>query len=581
MFAPDRTHPALLAALTARGYASPTPVQKLVGEASADADLLVSAATGSGKTVAFGLAMAHAVLRGEQRIATSPSPRALVVAPTRELALQVARELSWLFAQATTRPERFVATCVGGTDPRAEARALEQGPTIVVGTPGRLCDHMRRGRLDFSGLAVAVLDEADEMLDMGFRDEIEEILKHLPAERRTLLFSATMPREIERLAATYQRQAERIKANTDASPHADIDCAALLVSTSEGEHAVVNVLRQLDPAAAIVFCATRDGTTHMLSGLRERGFSAVALSGELSQAERNRALQALRDGAARVLVATDVAARGLDLPSVALVVHADLPNDKEVLQHRNGRTGRAGRKGTAVVLVPAPRRKRAEYLFRDAGLPLRWMDVPTAEQIVEADGTRIIEQIGALAAEVTDDDLALARRAVTTVTAAPGDEAGSAESAESSALRLVAALTRQLRERLPVPEELSETIRLNERRQNPPRPARGEGGPGRDAGHEHLRPRHGQEPPEGRHGGRGHESVWFRVNVGRQHNADPRWLIPMICRRGNIEKADIGSIRILQFETRFEIGLWAVDHFVRNVRRPDRKEPHVRFAPVD
>jgi ATP-dependent RNA helicase DeaD len=209
-----------------------------------------------------------------------------------------------------------------------------------------------------------VLDEADEMLDLGFREDIEQILDTTPDSRRTLLFSATLPRPIVDLARRYQKNAHRIETTTRGQQHADIEYIAVTVAPADIEHAVVNVLRFHEAAGAMVFCATRDNVRRMHASLVERGFAAVALSGELSQGERSSALQALRDRRARVCVATDVAARGIDLPDLGLVIHAELPVGADTLQHRSGRTGRAGRKGVCVLIVPFPRRKRAEGMLR-------------------------------------------------------------------------------------------------------------------------------------------------------------------------------------------------------------------------
>ena len=357
--------PPLARALAERNYDSPTPVQLAVlGEDAVDRDLLVSAQTGSGKTVAYGLAMAKDLLDGAEQFEQAAAPLALIVAPTRELALQVQRELTWLYAQARAR----VVSCVGGMDPRREQRELAAGAHIVVGTPGRLCDHLRRNRLDISELKVVVLDEADEMLNLGFREDMEFILKTTPDTRRTLLFSATFPRGIVALAKQYQQQAFRIEVAGDEGGHADIEYRAIRVASGDVEHAVVNVLRFYESPSALVFCNTRDAVRHLQAALLERGFSVVALSGELTQNERTMALQSLRDGRARICVATDVAARGIDLPSLDLVIHADLPNDAEVMQHRSGRTGRAGRKGVSVLLVPPIRRRRAEVLLNLSGI---------------------------------------------------------------------------------------------------------------------------------------------------------------------------------------------------------------------
>ncbi len=305
---------------------------------------------------------------------------------------------------------------------RAEDRQLSLGAHIVVGTPGRLRDHLERHRLDLSKLAAVVLDEADEMLDLGFREDLEFILNATPESRQTLLFSATMPREIETLARRYQRDAARIETLRRDEQHADIEYRAIRVAPNDIEHAVVNVLRLHELPAALVFCSTRESVKRLHMRLVERGFSAVALSGELTQGERTHALQALRDGRARVLVATDVAARGLDLPALALVIHADLPNDAETLLHRSGRTGRAGNKGLCTLIVPYNRRRKAEALLAGAKIKVTWSPAPTAEEIRARDQERFlassiftdaateedVKLAGALQAGRTADEIALA-----------------------------------------------------------------------------------------------------------------------------------------------------------------------------
>ena len=234
------SHPALERALAAQGYLEPTHVQAAVLEADADGrDLLVSAQTGSGKTVAFGLAAATTLLGEAETFGKAGAPMCLVIAPTRELAIQVNRELAWLYADA----KAVVVNCVGGMDARREQRALNFGAHIVVGTPGRLRDHIERGHLDLSELKVAVLDEADEMLDMGFREDLEFILDAAPKERRTLLFSATLAREIVQLAKSYQNDALRIDTLGRNEPHRDIEYRAVRVAPNETEHAIVNLLR--------------------------------------------------------------------------------------------------------------------------------------------------------------------------------------------------------------------------------------------------------------------------------------------------------------------------------------------------
>src|SRR5918997_3430271 len=474
--------PLLSEALSARGYAAPTPVQAAVLEPEAEGrDLIVSAQTGSGKTVAFGLAMAPQLLEPNGSLPFIREPLALVIAPTRELALQVSRELVWLYGKAGAR----IATCVGGMDASKERRNLAQGAHVVVGTPGRLRDHLERGALDLGQLRVAVLDEADEMLDMGFREDLEEILDATPQERRTLLFSATMPKPIVALAKRYQKDALRISTVGEERGHGDIAYQAVTVAPADIENAVVNLLRFHEAESAMLFCATRDNVRRLHAALTERGFNVVALSGEHSQNERNQALQALRDGRARVLVATDVAARGIDLPNLTLVIHVELPRDAETLQHRSGRTGRAGKKGTAVLVVPYPRRKRVDMMLRGARVAAEWIKPPTPEDIRRNDHERLLSAL-LEPVEIEEEDRALAQRLLE----------------QKSPEEIAAALVRAHRARMPAPEEMVDA-------------GAGQQGPRPDG------PRPGFE-----------DTVWFRMNIGRRHNADARWLLPLLCRRG-------------------------------------------------
>ncbi|MBB4375726.1 ATP-dependent RNA helicase DeaD [Bradyrhizobium sp. Rc3b] len=541
--------PPLARALAERNYDSPTPVQLAVlADEAAGRDLLVSAQTGSGKTLAYGLAMAKDLLGDAERFERAAAPLALIVAPTRELAMQVQRELAWIYQHAETR----VVSCVGGMDPRREQRELAAGAHIVVGTPGRLCDHLRRGRLDISELKAVVLDEADEMLNLGFREDMEFILETTPETRRTLLFSATFPRGIVALAKQYQQQAFRIEVAGDEGGHADIEYRAIRIAPADAEHAVVNVLRFYEAPSALVFCSTRDHVRHLQAALLERGFSVVALSGELTQNERTLALQSLRDGRARVCVATDVAARGIDLPSLDLVIHADLPNDAEVMQHRSGRTGRAGRKGTSVLLVLPARRRRAELLLNLAGVDADWGTAPQADEIRKLDHERMKDVL--FTEETTADDLVLAQALL----------------AERSAEDIAAALARLYRARLPSPEDILDpgerSGRPRDDRGRDKFQDRGDGGDDR-AG----RPRSKSGKVSSKHG-MSETSVWFRAAIGRRKNAEARWLLPMICRRGGIDKRDIGAIKIMDTTTEFEISERVAESFAAKVKRPDKED---------
>ena len=523
-----QTHSALLSeALTARGYEEPTPVQAAVlEEEAAGRDLVVSAQTGSGKTVAFGLAMAPQLLDHTGLARLTEAPLALIIAPTRELAMQVSTELTWLYGKTGVR----VTTCVGGMNPSVERRALQQGPHVVVGTPGRLCDHLERGALDLRRLAVAVLDEADEMLDMGFREDLERLLDATPEGRRTMLFSATMPKPIVALAKRYQNDALRISTVGEDRGHGDIQYLAMAIAPADIERSVVNLLRFHEAETAMLFCATRDNVRHLHASLTERGFAVVALSGEHSQSERNQALQALRDRRARVCVATDVAARGIDLPSLSLVVHVEIPRDAETLQHRSGRTGRAGKKGTAILLVPYPRRRRVEGMLRGARIAAEWVNPPSAADIRQADSERLLSTLLA-PVEIEEEDRTLAERLM----------------AEKTPEEIAAALIQAHRARMPQPEELLASD---------------------------------MPPPKGpREGFEG--SAWFRLNVGRRQNADARWILPLLCRRGHVSRTDIGAIRLAANETFFEIAGPMAARFMDAVGRTAEEGDDVEIVAIE
>ena len=492
----------LAQALEAKGYEALTAVQLAVlAEEAAGRDLLVSAQTGSGKTVAFGIAIAPEVLDGNDRLLFADKPIALIVAPTRELALQVHRELEWLYGEAGAH----LASCVGGMDYRTERRALDRGAHIVVGTPGRLRDHIERGSLDLSALKAVVLDEADEMLDLGFAEDLEFILGSAPEDRRTLMFSATVPKEIEKLAGSFQRDALRIMAKGESRQHVDIEYRALSVASRDKEHAIFNLLRYYESQTAIVFCKTRANVNHLFARMVNRGFQVVALSGELSQSERTHALQALRDGRARVCIATDVAARGIDLPGLELVVHADLPSNSETLLHRSGRTGRAGNKGVSALIVPPAEMKKAQRLLQGAKLVAEWGKAPSAEEVQEKDDLRLLEH--PTLSQAVGDDAEMAGRLL----------------ADFGPEQVAAAFIRLWREGRSAPEVLSDSL--------PPPAAlsapreRGEFGP----------------------------SVWFSLSVGHTGRAEARWLLPKICETGNISKDGIGAIRVKQDHTFVQI----------------------------
>ncbi len=336
-------HPQVLKAVVAAGYPNPTPVQALaIPAALAGGDLLVSSQTGSGKTAAFMLPCLSRLAAS----APSRHPRVLVLTPTRELAAQVTR--------AADTYGRFLrqlryASIVGGTPMHLETRMLRQSVDVVVATPGRLLDHLKRRSIDLSRVEMLVLDEADRMLDMGFIEDIEAIVGHTPAKRQTMLFSATLEGIVGKLAQRVTRDAKRIQIAASPEQQPKIEQHLMFADDMRHKSRLLDaLLRDTSLQQALVFTSTKRAADALSSSLREQGFSARALHGDMNQGERNRTLQAMRQGRVRVLVATDVAARGLDVPGISHVINFDLPRQAEDYVHRIGRTGRAGREGTAI-----------------------------------------------------------------------------------------------------------------------------------------------------------------------------------------------------------------------------------------
>jgi ATP-dependent RNA helicase DeaD len=335
------------------------------------------------------------------------------------------------------------------------------------------------------------------------------------------MFSATVPKAIAKLAESYQKNAVRIATSAEQKQHVDIEYRALMVSTSDRENAIINVLRYYEAKTALVFCSTRAAVNHMTARFNNRGFSVVALSGELSQNERTHALQAMRDGRARVLIATDVAARGIDLPNLELVIHADLPTNPETLLHRSGRTGRAGRKGVSVLVVPGNARRKAERILQGANIRAEWARPPSADEILRRDDERLL-------ADPTFED-------------AVGEEEKPFVAellARHGAEKVAAAFVRLYRGGRSAPEELIETGPIT---------------PGKDTPYA-IQPR--DDFKDGR---------WFKLSVGRKQSAEPRWLIPLLCRIGSITKREIGAIKMMQEETLVELAGNCVDGFLAKI----------------
>ncbi len=551
--------PDLSSALAQKGYGTLTAVQQAVLDpALAERDLRISAQTGSGKTLAIGFAVRHAVSAAAKPKDGIARPFAVVITPTRELAKQVEVELGWLYAPRKV----FVACVTGGSGMREDFRVLARGPGILVGTPGRLLDHLRRGAVELSEARALVLDEADRMLDLGFRDDLEAILALAPAGHRTHLVSATFPREAEALAQRVQTNPARVQGTPLGTANADIDHVVHLVRPDERVDALINLLLAAPDEQVLAFTRTRADVTRVCEELDQAGFAVDSLSGEMEQDARHRALSAFKAGKLQVLVATDVAARGIDHQDIARVVQLEPPNDAETYTHRSGRTGRAGRKGKSSIMVQPAGLARLRQLLKRAGVHPRFEPIPSARDIRAAQDDRLIAE---LSAEATADGpeqqqtpsahaLALAARLV----AAGNAERALAyliertrESSGSSAPRDVTPLTpgapaRSLHD---VPQRArSRTPLAAPRNERNERDERGEGG----------------------------DWVRFRVTWGSSQGADVRRLLPMLCRRGKIRGTDVGAIQLAPSFSLVDVAARVAGEFERAARRPDPRDPAVQ-----
>ncbi len=537
--------PSLAEALEKKGYSTLTPVQLAVLDpALCDRDLRISSQTGSGKTLAIGFAVRDVATGKAKPAAGVARPRALVVTPTRELAKQVEAELDWLYAPSQVR----VASVTGGASYRNEQRAFAQGPGIIVGTPGRLLDHLRRGSIDPENVGAVVLDEADRMLDLGFRDDLEAILDLAPEGHRTHLVSATFPREVKALADQVQDDPAHVQGTALGVANSDIDHVVHLVSPRERLNALVNLLLVDPDAQTLVFARTRADVARIADELHQAGFSVDSLSGEMDQEARNRALSAFKRGKLHALVATDVAARGIDHQDIARVVQMEPPTDADTYTHRSGRTGRAGRKGISSTMVAPAGISRLGALLKRAGVRYRVEPIPTARTISATQDQRLFVELTAEVEAPKEADTRateLARRLI---------EAGHAEKALA---RLIVATRRSGH---------SEARDVTPMQAAPAAGARTRNFPERTG-----RVAEGAERPRDARG----EFVGFRVSWGEAQGADARRLLAMLCRRGNIRGADIGPIRVHPTFSVVGIAAGVAESFERATREPDPRDPRV------
>ena len=530
--------------LRKQGFDRFTSVQEAVLKADATGrDLRITSQTGSGKTVALGLLLADEVAKAAQEkgAARGPAtPVALMVAPTRELAGQLGREFQWLYKSLGAR----VLVVTGGTSVQDEQRALKQKPHVVIGTPGRLVDHLRSKSLNLESLRALALDEADEMLDMNFEEELNAIVDASRTDRRTHLVSATFPRAVARLANRYQKDALIIEGTALGKANTDIVHMIMRVYANERYDAAVNVILRYPDDKSLIFVRTRVDTTKLANFLTKRGLPSQALNGEMTQRERSATFSSFRDGSLRYLVATDVAARGLDVQDIARVIQVDLPENEEVLTHRSGRTGRAGRKGHNVLFVPPRGERRASMMLRSAKMSAIDVRVPTPAEVREAAEERLVET---LRTDLQKDDAKKGR---------PHEVAKSLLE-EHAPEDVVAWL-------------LSKTDLLGLDGARDLRQVQGKRAEGNPRGSSDRRKR-------GPGRGRDVDFTTFQVSWGADGGADKRNLLAVVCRRGNVDSAQVGAMRINNKSATVQIASDVAAQFEKLAAKPDKRNPQVKF----
>jgi ATP-dependent RNA helicase DeaD len=537
-FADLGLRPELLRALTDLGYEEPTPIQwEAIPQLLAGRDLLGQAATGTGKTAAFALPILQRLTPGR----TDAEPIALVLVPTRELAIQV--------SQAIHRYGRDLAARVlpiyGGQPIGRQLQALERGIDVVVATPGRALDHMGRGTLDLSSLAIVVLDEADEMLDMGFAEDIEAILRETPEGRQTVLFSATLPPRIDGIARQHLREPVRIQIEREPATQAEtplVRQSAYLVPRSHKPAALGRVLDVEVPTAALVFCRTREEVDRLTETLNGRGYRAEALHGGMSQEQRDRVMGRLRAGTADLLVATDVAARGLDIEHLSHVVNYDVPSAPEAYVHRIGRVGRAGREGVAITLAEPREHRMLQAIERATKTRITLEKVPTVADL----RTRRLELTRAALTEslLEDGDDLEHYRVVVETLADDFDVMQIALAAVKLAHEASGAATAD-------DEEIPE-VSPNRRDSRGRGPGGGPAGAGRDQ-------RRGRPPTGG--------MTRLFVGAGRRAGVRPQDLVGAIAGESRLSGRDIGSIEIADRFSLVEVPESAADEVITALRQ--------------
>jgi len=518
----------VMAAVTEVGYESPSPIQAATIPALlAGRDVLGQAQTGTGKTAAFALPILSNI------DVSKTKPQALVLAPTRELAIQVAEAFQRYAAKV---PGFHVLPIYGGQSYQPQLSALKRGVHVVVGTPGRVIDHLERGSLDLSQLTWMVLDEADEMLRMGFIDDVEAVLKKTPESRRVALFSATMPSQIKRIAQTYLRNPVEVAIASKTTTATNIRQRYWFVSGLHKLDALTRILEAEPYEAMIVFTRTKASTDELAEKLRARGLAAGAINGDIEQKQRERMIQQLKDGQLDVLVATDVAARGLDVERISHVLNYDIPYDTESYVHRIGRTGRAGRSGEAILFVTPREKGMLRAIERATRQPIEEMKLPSVEAVNDVRVSKFLGRISdTLAADDGESgDFGLYRDLIQRYQ----------QEHDVPATDIAAALAKMLQGKTPL---LLAPDRKPEPRETFERPARPERAP---------RPTHGERPeraprteraPRKDIGPRGAPETGmetYRIEVGHMHGVKPGNIVGAIANEADLESKFIGRIDI-------------------------------------
>ena len=524
----------ILEALNDLGYEKPSPIQaECIPHLLDGRDVLGMAQTGSGKTAAFSLPLLNNI-DPELR-----APQILVLAPTRELAVQVAEAMTEFSKHM--RGVNVVAL-YGGQRYDVQLRALRQGPQIVVGTPGRLLDHLKRGTLDLSKLSGLVLDEADEMLRMGFIEDVETIMAQIPEGHQTALFSATMPEAIRRITRRFMKEPQEVRIQSSVTTRPDISQSYWSVYGMRKNEALVRFLEAEDFDAAIIFVRTKNATLEVAEALERNGYNSAALNGDMNQALREQTLERLKDGRLDILIATDVAARGLDVERISLVVNYDIPMDSESYVHRIGRTGRAGRAGRALLFVENRERRLLRNIERTMKLTIPEADLPNADLL----GKRRLEKFAAkVQQQLESSDLDQYRALLSQIQPVAEGEELDMETLAAALLKMA-----QGERSLIVPPDAPMRPKREFRDRDDRFERRGDRN---DRGPRGDRPERGGEDRPRRERRDAGDMELYRIEVGRDDGVEVRHIVGAIANEGDISSRYIGNIKLFASHSTIEL----------------------------